>query len=64
MFEMAEAQSNQKNRNSFRHPWDKKIGAQLKKNHNLLIFTSLSPQSLTKVIRNTTDFYGQYIANN
>ncbi|KOR34409.1 hypothetical protein AM228_24275 [Planktothricoides sp. SR001] len=35
----------------------------LKKFNNLLILTSLSPQSLTKVIRNITDFYGRYMGN-
>lgn len=60
---MAKAQSNQKNKNFFRHPWDKKLGLQLKKIHNLLILTSLSPQSLTKVIRNITDFYSRYMGN-
>ncbi len=60
---MAGAQSTQKNRNFFRRPRDKKLGLQLKKINNLLILTSLSPQSLTKVIRNITDFYGRYMGN-
>jgi hypothetical protein len=58
---MAKAKSNQKNSNFFRHPWDKKLSVPLKKNHNLLILTSLSPQSVTKVIRNITDFYSRYM---